>query len=69
MDDPDVTNGFPVLFADMMRFYQIVDSTTMEIIRDEYTRKKEGIVEFTMHRFCYSKPKIKEAGIRLKNTP
>lgn len=67
MDDPDVDDGFPVLFADMMRFFQIVDSSTMEIIRDEYTRKKEGIVEFTMHRFCFGKPKIKEAGIRMRN--
>lgn len=65
-DDFDVNDGFPVLFADMPRFYQIVDRTDMSIIRDEYTRKKEGIVEFTMNKWCVGKPKIYEAGIRLK---
>ncbi len=65
-DDFDVSGGFPILFADMMRFYQIVDRTDMTIIRDEYTRKKEGVVEFTMNKWCFGKPKIHEAGIRMK---
>lgn len=69
MDDVDVANGFPVLFADMVRFYQIVDRTDITIIRDEYTRKVEGIVEYTMNKWCFGKPKIKEAGIRMKKTP
>lgn len=64
-DDYDTSAGFPVLFADMLRFYQIVDRIDMTIIRDEYTRKKEGIVEYTMNKWCYGKPKIQEAGIRL----
>lgn len=66
MDDFDVSGGFPVLFADMIRFYQIVDRTDVTIIRDEYTRKLEGIVEYTMNKWCFGKPKIKEAGIRMK---
>ncbi len=66
MDDFDVDDGYPVLFADMLRFYQIVDRTDITIIRDEYTRKVEGIVEYTMNKWCFGKPKIKEAGIRLK---
>jgi HK97 family phage major capsid protein len=66
MDDYDVSGGFPVLFADMLRFYQIVDRSDVTIIRDEYTRKKEGIVEYTMNKWCFGKPKIKEAGIRMK---
>jgi HK97 family phage major capsid protein len=66
MDDFDVSGGFPVLFADMIKFYQIVDRTDITIIRDEYTRKKEGIVEYTMNKWCVGKPKIKEAGIRMK---
>lgn len=66
MDDYDVADGYPVLFADMIRFYQIVDRADVTIIRDEYTRKKEAIVEYTMNKWCFGKPKIKEAGIRLK---
>lgn len=66
MDDYDVGGGFPVLFADMLRFYQIVDRLDITIIRDEYTRKKEGIIEFTMNKWSFGKPKIKEAGIRMK---
>jgi HK97 family phage major capsid protein len=69
MDDYNVASGFPVLFADMSRFYQIVDRTDITIIRDEYTRKKEGIVEYTMNKWCFGKPKIKEAGIRMLLTP
>lgn len=66
MDDYDVDNGFPILFADMLRFYQIVDRTDITIIRDEYSKKVEGIVEYTMNKWCVGKPLIKEAGIRLK---
>jgi len=66
-DDLDAGAGkFPVLLADMMRFYQIVDRTDMTIIRDEYTQKKEGIVEYTWNKWCVGKPKIHEAGIRMK---
>lgn len=65
-DDADTANGYAVLFADMQRFYQIVDRADMTIIRDEYTRKKEGVVEFTMNKWCFGKPKIHEAGIRMR---
>ena len=65
-DDHDTANGFAILFADMQRFYQIVDRADMTIIRDEYTRKKEGVVEFTMNKWCFGKPKIHEAGIRMQ---
>lgn len=66
-DDLDAGAGtFPVLLADMLRFYQIVDRTDMTIIRDEYTQKKAGIVEYTWNKWCFGKPKIKEAGIRMK---
>lgn len=65
-DDIDVSTGYPVLFADMLRFYQIVDRADMTIIRDEYSRKKEGVVEYTMNKWCFGKAKIHEAGIRMK---
>lgn len=65
-DEYTTATGFPVLFADMPRFYQFVDRTDMTIIRDEYSRKKEGVVEFTMNKWCFGKPKIHEAGVRMK---
>ena len=65
-DDADVAGGYPILFADMFRFYQIVDRTEMTVIRDEYTKKLEGEVEYTFNKWCFGKPKIKEAGIRMK---
>ena len=41
--------------------YLIVDRTATEIIRDDYTRKKEAIVEFTMHRWNTGKVVLPEA--------
>lgn len=65
-DDFDVSGGFPVLLADMKMFYQMTDRTDMNVIRDEYTRKREAIVEYTHNKWTYGAPKIKEAGIRMK---
>ncbi len=65
-DDVTVNNGFPILLADMSRFYQIVDRTDITMIRDQYTEAKEAAVNFTMHKWSYGKPKIHEAAVRLK---
>ena len=65
-DDVTVNNGFPILLADMSKFYQIVDRTDITMIRDQYTEAKEAAVNFTMHKWSYGKPKIHEAGVRLK---
>ena len=65
-DNVTVGDGYPVLFADMMRFYQMVDRADVTIIRDEYTQKKKGIVEYTMNKWTFGKAKIHEAGVRLK---
>ena len=44
----DIAIGaFPVLFGDYFNGYNILDSVQMEVVRDEVTRKKEAIVEFT----------------------
>lgn len=66
MDDYDVNDGYPILFADMGLFYLIVDRTDTTVIRDEITRAKEAIVEYTMRKYSFGKPWIKEAGIRIK---
>lgn len=65
-DEVDTTGGFPILLADMARFYQIVDRADMSIIRDDVTRKAENVVEFAFHKYTFGKPKIHEAGIRMK---
>ena len=65
-DDADTANGFPILFADMSQFYQIVDHTGMVIITDEVTRKKEGVIEFTTLKYCTGRPRLYEAGVRLQ---
>lgn len=41
--------------------YLIVDRTATEVIRDDYTRKKEAIVEFTIHRWNTGKVVLPEA--------
>jgi len=64
--DIDVDNAFPILLADMSKFYQIVDRTDITMIRDQYTEAQEAAVNFTMHKWSYGKPKLHEAGIRLK---
>ena len=66
MDDVTVVQGYPIAFVDFARFYTIVDRASTIIIRDEFTRAKEAIVNFTLMRWTYGKPVIKEAGILLK---
>ena len=66
MDDVTVATGIPIIFADMMKFYQITDRTDMILIRDEYTQKKLGIIEFTMMRWTTGQAVMKEAGILLQ---
>lgn len=49
---PEVGNDlFPVAYGDFRAGYLIVDRTSIEIIRDEYSLKKNAIVEFTIHRW------------------
>jgi HK97 family phage major capsid protein len=66
MDDFDVNDGYPILFADMKEFYTITDRQDMVIIRDEVTQKKKAVVEFEVMKWTHGQPVIKEAGILLK---
>jgi len=51
-DMPDITNSsLSVAFGDFRRGYTIIDRTGISIIRDDVTRKKAAIVEFTIHRY------------------
>ena len=65
-DAPTVADGFPILFADMKLFYQIVDRANTIIIRDEVTQKKKAMIEYTLMKWTSGMAKIPEAGIRLK---
>jgi len=65
-DAPSVNDGFPVLFADMKLFYQIVDRANTIIIRDEVTKKKQAMIEYTLMKWTSGMAKIPEAGVRLK---
>ena len=66
-DDADAGAGkFPVLFADMRKFYQIVDRADVSIIRDDVTAADAARVIYTTHKYSVGKVKIQEAGVRMK---
>ena len=66
MDDPDVDDGFPILFADFNQFYEVTDRTDIVIVRDEVTRKTERIIEIMMTKWNTMQPVMYEAGILVK---
>lgn len=55
------TNAYPIAFGDFRRGYTIVDRTGFSVVRDEFTLKKKGIVEFTMNRWNTGQPTLREA--------
>ena len=61
MPDAGVTDNLALAFGDFGMGYLIVDRTATEVIRDDYTRKKEAIVEFTIHRWNTGKVVLPEA--------
>ena len=60
-------NTFPVAFGDFRRGYTIVDRMGLSVIRDEFARKRDAIVEFTMNRWNTGRVVLPEA-IQLLNT-
>lgn len=61
-DMPDVnSNAFPIVFADFMRGFRIIDRTGMSMIRDDVTRKRAAIVEMTFNRWNYGQVVLPEA--------
>jgi HK97 family phage major capsid protein len=64
---PNIAAGaIPVLFADFAKGYRIVDRTAMMMIRDDYTSKKQAIVEFEFMRWNTGKVQQAEAIKALK---
>lgn len=60
-DGTGTAGDTPVVFADFMRGYTIIDRTGMEIIRDEVTKKKQAIIELTFHRWNTGQVVLSEA--------
>lgn len=61
-DMPDIADGNkPVAFADFQRGYTIIDRTGMSVVRDELTKKKQAIIEFTFNRWNTGKVTLPEA--------
>lgn len=60
------SNSLSVAFGDFQRGYTIVDRTGVSIIRDEFTRKKQAIIEFTINRWNYGQVTLPEAITLLK---
>ena len=60
------TGNLSVIYGDFARGYQIVDRTGLSVIRDEFTRKKEAIVELTFQRWLDGQVVLPEAFVALK---
>lgn len=61
-DMPDIAaNAYSVAFGDFRRGYTIIDRTGISVVRDEYTRKKEAIIEFTINRWNSGQVTLPEA--------
>lgn len=61
-DMADIANGSKsVFFADLFQGYSIFDSVQMSVIRDIYSLKKSGMVEFTINRWNHGQVVMPEA--------
>ncbi|MDH3325165.1 MAG: phage major capsid protein [Gammaproteobacteria bacterium] len=61
-DMPDIAVGNKaVAYGDFLRGYTIIDRTGVSIIRDDFTRKRDAVVEFTIHRWLNGQVRIAEA--------
>lgn len=60
------TGAYPILFGDMMRGYEIFDTTGTMLIRDDQSRKKEAVVEFTWNRWLTGDCLTNDALIKMK---
>jgi len=66
-DMPNIAAGnLSVVYGDFLRGYTIIDRTGMSMVRDEYTRKKNAIVELTFNRWNHGQVVQDEAFTLLK---
>ncbi len=45
------SNSYPIVFGDMLRGYEVFDTTGTEMIRDDVTKAGEGIIRYTWNRW------------------
>lgn len=65
-DMADIAAGsLSVVYADFMRGYTITDKAGMVVIRDEYTLKKQAMIELTFHKWNYGQVILPEAFVLL----
>jgi len=59
---PDINNNaYSVAFGDFRRGYTIIDRTGTSVVRDNLTKKKQAIIEFTIHRWNTGRVILPEA--------
>jgi HK97 family phage major capsid protein len=58
----NATSGtIPIMYADFKQGYEIYDLMGMSVIRDDVTRKKRAIIEYTFRRYNTAKVQMAEA--------
>ena len=62
----NAANNLAVIYADFFRGYTIIDRTGMIIIRDQYAKKRQAIIEVTFHRWNHGQVTLSEAFKALK---
>ena len=61
-DMPVIAAGaLSVALADFQRGYTIIDRTGLQVIRDDYTKKRNNIIEVTFHRYNHGQVTLAEA--------
>ena len=62
LDDVSVGSGAkPLVFGDLFRGYEIFDMLGINVVRDDLTRKKEAITEWTFRRYNTGRVVLPEA--------
>lgn len=65
---PMAADSLSIAFGDFRRGYTIIDRAGLSVVRDEVTKKRQAIVEFTMHRWLTGQVTLPEA-ITVLKTP
>ncbi|MDX2308073.1 MAG: phage major capsid protein [Hyphomicrobium sp.] len=58
---PTTSNTKPIICGDLRRGYEIFDRAGISLVRDDYTKKKQSIVEFTFTRYLTGQVILPEA--------
>lgn len=61
LDNVSGSGAKPLVFADLRRGYEIFDLIGISVVRDDVTRKKEAITEWTFRRYTTGRVVIPEA--------